>query len=85
MEMFRGKGVGTTLIAEAENILMDRDLQWATIGVAKDNHGARRLYERLGYHVFMEDAGQWSFIDHQGKSRYVSEPCWLLEKNLLMG
>lgn len=85
MDIFRGKGIGTQLIREAEDILLDRDFQWATIAVSKDNHDARRLYERLQYRVFGDDPGQWSFMDHQGKVRHINEPCWLLEKNLLMG
>lgn len=84
MEMFRGKGIGTSLIQEAEGIVMDRGFQWTTIAVAKDNHGARRLYERLGYCIFKDDPGQWSFIDHHGQVRRVNEPCWLLEKKLLL-
>jgi len=84
MEMFRGKGVGTQLIREAENTLLDRGFQWTTIAVAKDNHGARRLYERLRYRIFSDDPGQWNFVDHWGKARHINEPCWLLEKNLLM-
>jgi ribosomal protein S18 acetylase RimI-like enzyme len=82
MEMFRGKGVGTRLIQEAESLIQDRGFQWATIAVAKDNHNARRLYERLGYGIFKDDPGQWSFLDHRGQVRHVSEPCWLLQKNL---
>ena len=84
MEMFRGKGIGTRLIQEAENVITDRGFQWATIAVAKDNHSALRLYERLGYHIFKDDPGQWSFLDHQGKVCRVNEPCWLLEKNVLL-
>lgn len=84
MEMFRGKGIGTSLIQEAEGIVMDRGFQWTTIAVAKSNHGAHRLYRRLGYRIFSNDPGQWSFLDHRGQVRRVSEPCWLLEKNLLL-
>jgi ribosomal protein S18 acetylase RimI-like enzyme len=72
------------LIQEAEGIIQDRGFQWCTIGVAKDNHSARRLYERLGYRVFAEDPGQWSYIDHEGRTRQVSDPCWLLQKQIIM-
>ncbi len=85
MEMFRGKGIGTRLIQEAEGLIQDRDFQWATIAVAKDNHNARRLYERLGYRIFRDDPGQWSYLDYRGQVRNVNEPCWLLQKNLLLG
>jgi ribosomal protein S18 acetylase RimI-like enzyme len=84
MEMFRGRGIGTRLIREAESLIMDRGFQWTTIAVAKHNQGARRLYERLDYQIFKEDPGQWSYLDHRGQPRHVNEPCWLLEKNLVL-
>jgi ribosomal protein S18 acetylase RimI-like enzyme len=85
MEMFRGKKIGTHLIREAEDRILDRGFQRATIAVAKDNHNARRLYERLGYRVYREDPGQWSYLDHKGQMHRVHEPCWLLHRNLLLG
>ncbi|MBL8161435.1 MAG: GNAT family N-acetyltransferase [Anaerolineae bacterium] len=82
MEMFQGHGIGTHLIGEAEKISAARGYEFTTIAAAKSNHGARRLYERLGYRVFGDDPGQWSFLDHEGKTRHVQEPCWLLQKEL---
>jgi ribosomal protein S18 acetylase RimI-like enzyme len=82
MEMFRGRGIGTRLIEEAELQIINRAHRWATIAVAKDNEGALRLYERLGYEVFREDSGEWSYIDHRGHTRFVHEPCWMLHKQL---
>jgi ribosomal protein S18 acetylase RimI-like enzyme len=82
MEPFRGQGVGTWLMHEAEAMIFDRGFRWATIAVAKDNRGAIRLYERLGYRKFAEDPGQWNYLDHRGAIRYVDEPCWILEKRL---
>ena len=82
MEMFRRQGVGTWLLANAEALVYDQGLRRAAIAAAKDNHDARRLYERLGYQVYGDDAGRWSYIDHRGQTCHVSEPCWLLEKIL---
>jgi ribosomal protein S18 acetylase RimI-like enzyme len=82
MEMFRGYGIGTCLIQEAESIILDRRFQWSTIAAAKENRAALRLYERLGYEVFAEDAGNWSYTDHNGMTRQVHEPCWLLRKQI---
>jgi ribosomal protein S18 acetylase RimI-like enzyme len=82
MEMFRGKGIGTRLVAEAETMLRELGYTWATIAAAKENPRARRLYERIGYKIFTEDEGEWSYIDHEGKIRNVHEPCWVLEKKL---
>lgn len=79
---FRNRGIGTQLVREAESILRQRGFARALISVAKDNDAARRLYERLGYEVFGEDAGNWSFIDEYGQLQEVHEPAFLLEKLL---
>lgn len=82
MEMFRGHGIGTRLIEEAEGDLVDRGFQWATIAVAKTNDGALRLYQRNGYRRFREDEGRWSYRDERGQRRAINEPCWILEKRI---
>lgn len=82
MEMFRGNGIGTSLLDRAETIVANAGYRWTTIAAAKDNPAARKLYERHGYHVFNEDPGNWSYRDHEGKTQYVHEPCWILEKRL---
>ncbi len=82
MEMFRGHGIGSRLVEEAEAIVRERGATWAMIAVAKHNHRARRLYERLGYQVVGDDDGQWSYTDHLGRIRFVTEPSWILEKRL---
>jgi GNAT superfamily N-acetyltransferase len=80
MEMFRGRGIGTRLLAEAEHITRSRGMQVVTLAVSKENPGALRLYERLGYEIFADEAGRWSYTDHNGVIQNVNEPCWLLEK-----
>ncbi|MEM9222951.1 MAG: GNAT family N-acetyltransferase [Pseudomonadota bacterium] len=45
----RGKGYGARLIGHAEAVAADEGLRGVSIIVADANHGARRLYERLGY------------------------------------
>ncbi len=82
MDAFQRQGIGSALLREAESILIARDYRSVSIAAAKDNPGARRLYERYGFRVFLEDAGRWSYIDHEGKTRQVVEPCWVLEKTL---
>lgn len=77
---FRNHGIGTRLINQAEDSLRERDFRRAVIAVAKENHGARRLYERLGYTILAEDPGQWSFIDDQGQLQHVFEPIYLMQK-----
>jgi len=84
MEMFRSQGIGRNLIMEAEARVLARGYSYATIAAAKTNHAARHLYEHLGYEIFMEDRGEWSYTDHLGKVRHVKEPCWLLQKTIFM-
>ncbi|MGC0272039.1 GNAT family N-acetyltransferase [Pseudactinotalea sp. Z1739] len=45
----RGRGVGTALIAAAEDLLREQGHDHATLGVELGNHRARALYLRLGY------------------------------------
>jgi ribosomal protein S18 acetylase RimI-like enzyme len=82
MEMFRGNGLGSWLMQEAEAMVSSAGYHWLTIAAAKDNPAARRLYERMGFRVFTEDSGDWSYLDHRGIVQYVHEPCWVLEKRL---
>ncbi|HSD26762.1 MAG TPA: GNAT family N-acetyltransferase [Vicinamibacteria bacterium] len=50
---FRGTGVGTALVAFAEERIF-RDFRNVFLCVSDFNHGARRLYERLGYRLVGE-------------------------------
>ena len=52
-EEFRGTGVGTALVAFAEERIF-RDFRNVFICVSDFNHGARRLYERLGFRLVGE-------------------------------
>lgn len=79
---YRGQGVGSLLLREAEARLGERGFGRSVISVAKGNRAARRLYERHGYRVFAEDSGEWSYVDHQGVVRNVSEPAYVMEKQL---
>jgi ribosomal protein S18 acetylase RimI-like enzyme len=83
MEAFRGQGIGTKLIQEAENLLVQHGRHVATIAVAQANPDARRLYERNGYRVYAEDEGHWSYVDLEGNVVHMHEPAWLLEKRLV--
>lgn len=79
---FRNQGIGTGLMAHAEQDLRQRKFQRAVIAVAKENEAALRLYKRLGYRVFAEDPGNWSYIDDEGELRHIFEPSFLLDKDL---
>ena len=49
-ENHRGKGVGSALLAEAEQLALDKGCH--RIHLETRTEGGRRLYERTGYHVF---------------------------------
>jgi ribosomal protein S18 acetylase RimI-like enzyme len=49
LEAYRGRGIGSALIAAAEAWARDLGLDELRLEVADENADARRLYERLGY------------------------------------
>lgn len=80
MTPFQRRGIGSALIREGERVLIERGYESVSIAAAKDNKGAKKLYERLGYKTYTEDSGRWSYVDHEGRIHHVHEPCHLLEK-----
>jgi len=82
MTPFQRLGLGTTLVELAEKLMQAQGLRWSSIAVAKENAGAKRLYERLGYRVYAEDEGRWSYTNQHDQLIHVHEPCWMLEKAL---
>ncbi|MEP7359078.1 MAG: GNAT family N-acetyltransferase [Anaerolineales bacterium] len=79
---WQSRGIGTRLMQAAENGLQARGFRTAVIAAGKDNPGARRLYERLGYKTFADDPGVWYFQDVNGAQQSVVEPCWVMQKDL---
>jgi ribosomal protein S18 acetylase RimI-like enzyme len=47
----RGGGLGTRLIEELCAYIAERRGTWVRLAVVADNHGARRLYDRLGFQL----------------------------------
>lgn len=82
LEPFQRLGIGTALLRAAEEYAVGNGYGWMTIAAGKDNPAARQLYERHGYEVCGEEEGDWSYLDQHGRTRYVHEPCWVLEKAL---
>jgi ribosomal protein S18 acetylase RimI-like enzyme len=79
---FRNRGVGGAILRTIEKDLLRRGFVTLTLNVARNNFDAIRLYRRNGYQIVAEEAGQWSYFDHQGKHRMVHEPAWRMEKVL---
>jgi ribosomal protein S18 acetylase RimI-like enzyme len=51
----RSRGIGTALMAAAEELVSSRGFGAIVLGVEDSNPRARRLYERLGYDAFATD------------------------------
>jgi ribosomal protein S18 acetylase RimI-like enzyme len=81
---WQGHGIGTHLLGVGENELRGRGFGWASIAVGKDNSGAMRLYQRLGYAIFSEDPGIWYFTDEHGNIQREHEPSWIMQKSLAL-
>jgi GNAT superfamily N-acetyltransferase len=70
-ELFRGRGVGTYLLQQAEQHIQERGYTHAI-----------RLYKRMGYHIMAEDSGHWHYVDHRGMTHHVHEPSWVMQRKL---
>ena len=79
---WRNQGIGGHLMHFVESDLRKRGFNFVTLNVAKDNHGALRLYKRLGYKVLGSRSGNWTFRDHEGRLQHVHEPAWRMIKSL---
>jgi ribosomal protein S18 acetylase RimI-like enzyme len=80
--LFRNLGIGTKIMRHAEQDILQRGYSVATLNVGKQNVKACRFYQRLGYQIISEEPGNWSYLDHHGKRRYVHEPSWRMHKQL---
>lgn len=67
-EKARGRGVGEAIVRAVERTARDRDCTHLRLEVRQDNHGAIRLYERLGYqrirarpHYYEDGADAWRY------------------------
>lgn len=82
LELFRGLGIGSYLLREAESLLVSRGFQFVTLSVARENGRALRLYLRTGYSIVREDPGEWRYMDQYGQIHEVVEPCYIMQKQL---
>jgi ribosomal protein S18 acetylase RimI-like enzyme len=80
---YRGKGIGSYMLSVVEDDLIRRGFRIAVLNVSRNNAEARQLYEHRGYRVVAPEPGLWSYLDQNGLRRWVDEPAWRMEKNLI--
>ena len=79
---YQGRGIGSYLLEFVEQDLRNRGYEKVCLNVSRENHDARRLYERFGYRIIAAEAGNWSYYDEYGNQQHVSDPAWRMEKDL---
>ena len=80
---YRGQGVGSRLLKNAEVDLYGRKFRWITLNVSRDNLETRRYYEKRGFRIVAPEPGKWSYIDDQGAHIEVHEPSWRMKKRII--
>jgi ribosomal protein S18 acetylase RimI-like enzyme len=81
-EGLQGHGIGTHLIAAAEERMRVRGVRTAELGVEDDNPRARQLYERLGYGEVGREAASWEVEDADGNLVLYETELAVLRKDL---
>ena len=80
---FQNLGIGTRLIATAEQQLRAQGFHISELGVEKDNPRAQRLYERLGYRVVRDNLEVWEYTPPNGALVQIRSDEWILQKSLI--
>lgn len=81
-QAWQNLGIGSKLIEVVEEDLRKMGYTRVTLNVARNNQAAIRLYTRLGFQIVAEEPGVWSYPDHKGIWRTVTEPSWRMEKKM---
>lgn len=79
----RGLGIGTRLMQAAEDVLRERGLGIAEVGVEKDNETAHGLYLRLGYQPHGNLVEEYTYTTSEGVPGHQVVDQWILRKRLL--
>jgi ribosomal protein S18 acetylase RimI-like enzyme len=81
-EELQGLGIGTRLIAVAEERIRKRGMHIAELAVEDNNPRARALYERLGYRAVRRKAASWAREDAAGNVSLYETELAVLRKEL---
>ena len=79
---FQGFGLGTNMLTNAEEDIIQRKFRRITLHVSKTNKNAMEFYKHRGYCVIGSVPGIWSYINDKGRSIQVNDPSWRLQKKL---
>jgi ribosomal protein S18 acetylase RimI-like enzyme len=83
MPPFQGEGVGTQMIKTTEQIILEKGLKIAQIGIDKPNSRAQKLYEKLGYKIVREEQDSFDYLSESGEIKHYISDCWILQKHLI--
>lgn len=75
-------GLGTRLVHVAERLAGEAGFDAVEIGAEKDNPGALRLYQRLGYDIEREQQHGYRYVAPDGTHVHVPIDEWVLRKPL---
>ncbi|WP_394253516.1 GNAT family N-acetyltransferase [Arthrobacter pityocampae] len=82
-EAARGSGVGTALCDWIEDHAARAGFDKLYLGVGIENHGARRLYERLGFRpTGQTTTTTYQYVDDDGQKQWATETDDIFEKML---
>ncbi|MFI6940059.1 GNAT family N-acetyltransferase [Streptomyces sp. NPDC050418] len=81
----RSQGIGSALIAAAEELARERRLPAIGLGVDESNPRAAALYERLGYRPVVPYVDRWAYVDRGGLRVECADSCTFLVKELAAG
>jgi ribosomal protein S18 acetylase RimI-like enzyme len=82
MEPFQNFGIGTRLIQSAEELARSYQYRQIQLAVERNNVGAQRLYDRIGFQAFTQRVDTWSYTDHLGQVHWVQEDVFVMRKLL---
>jgi len=82
LEPFRSKGIGRSMMAEMENILLQKGLKVSQTGFNKENLRAGKLYQKLGYKIIGDTQSSGVYTLSSGEKVNYFEDCWVMTKAL---
>ncbi len=81
MPFLQNKGIGTSILQVAEQMLRQRGFTWAELGVEKHSR-ANALYQRLGYHIVGASIDDVTYRSPDGELRREPIDQWICRKNI---